>query len=176
MRTRLTILLALTVALAIGASALMTSQLGIHEWPTAPAPDTATRLITPSEAVGRVTDRAAGDRDEPAERAQRDAADRAPAVDEAPAATTPVDTVSRRPRRAAAPATTEEPVETPDSETAEAPDQPSTPPTTPVPATPATPVEDQHTRDDDVVTATPEIPLEDDPRRGRPSDLLDPLP
>jgi hypothetical protein len=35
----------------------------MRDWPTPPLPDTATRLITPTEAVGRLSDRATGDDD-----------------------------------------------------------------------------------------------------------------
>jgi hypothetical protein len=197
MRTRLAILLALTLALAIGASALLTSQVGMTEWPAAPAPDTATRLITPTEAAGRATDRASdGDRDEPAQRAQRDDADRA-AGDTGTAAspTTPVATERRRAstRRA------EEPAEDAAATPAEPVDEPSEPeaPAVPATVTPA-PVDDQHTRQDEIVPATPEAaapqpdltggdattgapatssPDDDDGRRRHPlRDLLDPLP
>lgn len=197
MRTRLAILLALTLALAIGASALLTSQVGVTEWPSAPAPDTATRLITPTEAAGRATERASDDdRDEPAQRAQRDDADRAADDTGTAAPTTPVATERRRaPSRGAdepaeddAPATPEEPAEEPSE-----PEAPAVPAT----ATPA-PDDDQHTRLGDIVPVTPDAaapqpdltggdpttgapatsPRDDDGgrRRHRLRDLLDPLP
>lgn len=155
MRTRLAILLALTVALAIGASALLTSQVGVMEWPSAPAPDTATRLITPSEAAGRVTERASdGDRDEPAQRARRGDADNA-AQDTAKgtAPTTPVATDRR-------PAATRPPDEPAEDDAPSTPEEPAEEPSAPVtPATPATatpaPLDDQHTRQNEVFPATP---------------------
>lgn len=55
MRTLPAILLAALTALVILASAVLTTQFGMRDWPTPPLPDTATRLVTPAEAAGRAT-------------------------------------------------------------------------------------------------------------------------
>jgi hypothetical protein len=57
MRTLPAILLAALVALVIIASAVLTTQFGMRDWPTPPMPDTATRLVTPTEAAGRATEK-----------------------------------------------------------------------------------------------------------------------
>ena len=60
MRTLPVILLAALTALVIAVSAVLTaSHFGMRDWPTPPMPDTATRLITPTEAAGRTSDRSA---------------------------------------------------------------------------------------------------------------------
>ena len=59
MRTLPAILLAALVALVILTSALLATQYGTRDWPAPPMPDTATRLITPTEAAGRAGDRIA---------------------------------------------------------------------------------------------------------------------
>jgi len=56
MRTLPALLLAAFVTLVIVASATLATQFGGADWPTPPTPDTATRLITPTEAAGRATD------------------------------------------------------------------------------------------------------------------------
>jgi len=62
MRSLPAILLAALTAVAIAVSAvLMASHFGMRDWPTPPMPDTATRLITPTEAVGRASERDADD-------------------------------------------------------------------------------------------------------------------
>jgi hypothetical protein len=63
MRTRATLLIAAFTILVVVTSALVTSHFGTHDWPTPPMPDTATRLITPTEAAGRVSDRGASGND-----------------------------------------------------------------------------------------------------------------
>lgn len=84
MRSLPAILLAALTTLVIALSAFVTtSHFGMRDWPTPPMPDTATRLITPTEGAGR-----AGD----------DVSDDAPIVLE-----TPVDAGSGEPRRAERP-------------------------------------------------------------------------
>lgn len=62
MRTRAALLIAAFAILVVGASAIVTSHLGGQDWPTPPMPDTATRLITPTEAASSLTDESpAGD-------------------------------------------------------------------------------------------------------------------
>jgi hypothetical protein len=62
MRSLPVILLAALTAVVIAVSAFLTaSHFGMRDWPTPPMPDTATRLITPTEAAGRAGDRADGD-------------------------------------------------------------------------------------------------------------------
>jgi hypothetical protein len=57
MRSLPAILLAALTALVIAASAFLTaSHFGMRDWPTPPMPDTATRLITPTEAIERTRD------------------------------------------------------------------------------------------------------------------------
>jgi hypothetical protein len=57
MRSLPAILLAALTALVIAVSAFLTaSHFGMRDWPTPPMPDTATRLITPTEAAGRAGD------------------------------------------------------------------------------------------------------------------------
>src|SRR5215211_316219 len=52
MRSLPAILLALLTAVVIGVSALATmAHFGVRDWPTPPMPDTATRLITRTEAT-----------------------------------------------------------------------------------------------------------------------------
>jgi hypothetical protein len=63
MRTRAALLLAAFAILVLVTSAIVTSHFGMRDWPTPPLPDTATRLISPTEAVGRLSDRATGDDD-----------------------------------------------------------------------------------------------------------------
>jgi hypothetical protein len=195
MRTRLAILLAAVVAFTLVASALMTSQLGMRDWPTAPTPDTATRLITPSEAAGRTADASSSDSgdDTAAESAQRVDADRADGRPGAKRrATTPVRTHDRERRPATDRTDTDE---APEAEPAVTePDAPSAPAATPAtgPAVPAPSDDGQHTRDDEQSTAPgvpsaptlvpnpPSIqnsdePPTDDRRRGPLRDLLDPL-
>ena len=163
MRTRLAILLIVTIALVIGASVLMTSHFGMRQWPTAPTPETATRVITPSETAGR----AATDRDEPAQRAERSLADSAfEGDDPAPAATTPVSDEPREPaRREAERRDDRADAEAPAAGTTEAPDQsveqPQAPAGEPIPTRPAAPVETPHTRDDDVVAPEAPVPTPD---------------
>ena len=164
MRTRLALLLIATIALGIGASALMKSQFGMRQWPTAPTPETATRVITPSEAAGR----AATDRDEPAERAERSRADTAPGGhDTARAATTPVSDEPREPvqrerdrrddRVDAEPPASETTTEAPASPI----EQPEAPAVEPIPAPAAAPIETPHMRDDDVVAPDAPAPAPD---------------
>jgi hypothetical protein len=58
MRSLPAILLAALTALVIALTALLTaSHFGMRDWPTPPMPDTATRLITPTEAAGRARER-----------------------------------------------------------------------------------------------------------------------
>src|SRR4051812_3405465 len=59
MRTLPAILLVAFVALLILASAALTTQFGVHDWPAPPSPDTATRPVTPTEAAGKATEKAA---------------------------------------------------------------------------------------------------------------------
>ena len=63
MRTRAALLIAAFAILVVAASAVVTSHFGMRDWPTPPLPDTATRLITPTEAAGRAGDRATSDGD-----------------------------------------------------------------------------------------------------------------
>lgn len=56
MRSRAALLLAVLAVMVIGASVVVTSHFGMQDWPTPPLPDTATRLISPTEAVGRISD------------------------------------------------------------------------------------------------------------------------
>ena len=165
MRTRLAILLALVVALAIGASALLTSQIGVTEWPAAPAPDTASRLITPSEAAGRVADSKTDEADRPAERAERRDADRAAnGSDAGQNGTTPVSNERRSTRRSGDRDSerrnggNDAVADTPASDPADAPapQQPSTPAAEPITTAPANAPEGQHSRDDEV-PATPDV-------------------
>src|SRR5215211_1630770 len=62
MRSLPAILLALLTAVVIGVSALATmAHFGVRDWPTPPMPDTATRLITRTEATDhKVKDQPAG--------------------------------------------------------------------------------------------------------------------
>ena len=167
MRTRLAILLAAVVATTIAASALMTSQLGMRDWPTAPSPDTATRLITPSEAAGRAADATSsdGDGDLVVERAERDHADRG--ADDRSAERRPTVPVRTRTpsRRRADERAEDDPPRTPASEPAVvvepedgAPAAPEAIPAT-APDAPAPADAEQHTREDEQ-PATP-APLPD---------------
>jgi hypothetical protein len=61
MRTRAALLLTAFAILVVAASVIVSSHFGTRDWPTPPLPDTATRLITPTEAAGRISDRSAGD-------------------------------------------------------------------------------------------------------------------
>jgi hypothetical protein len=64
MRPLHAILLAVLTAAVIGVSAFLTvSHFGMRDWPNPPMPDTATRLITPTEAAGRMSDRGGDDGD-----------------------------------------------------------------------------------------------------------------
>ena len=67
MRSFPAILLAALTVVAIAVSALLTaSHFGMRDWPTPPMPDTATRLITPTEAVTKARERLSKG-DDPAE-------------------------------------------------------------------------------------------------------------
>jgi hypothetical protein len=67
MRSFPAILLAALTVVVIGASALLTaSHFGMRDWPTPPMPDTATRLITPTEAATKARERLSKG-DDPAE-------------------------------------------------------------------------------------------------------------
>src|SRR5215217_1415904 len=58
MRSLPAILLATLTAVVIAVSAFLTaSHFGMRDWPTPPMPDTATRLITPTEAAERARER-----------------------------------------------------------------------------------------------------------------------
>src|SRR5215208_3574633 len=58
MRSLPAILLAALTAVVIAVSALLTvSHFGMRDWPTPPMPDTATRLITPTEAATKARER-----------------------------------------------------------------------------------------------------------------------
>jgi hypothetical protein len=62
MRSLPVIFLAVLTAAVIGVSAFLTaSHFGMRDWPNPPMPDTATRLITPTEAAGRTSDRGGDD-------------------------------------------------------------------------------------------------------------------
>jgi len=88
MRTLPAILLAALTAVAIAVSAFVTaSHFGMRDWPTPPMPDTATRLITPTEAAAKARERLskgddasevtiAGDAGATTHRAERPAAQR----------------------------------------------------------------------------------------------------
>jgi hypothetical protein len=182
MRTRLAILLAAVAGLVFAASTVMTNHLGMRDWPTAPAPDTATRVITPSEAAGRAADPARGGDapDVAAERAQRVDADGGMGDDDAArGGTAPVRSNDRTGRRAprrdgrstSRPAPSTEPA---DSQT-QGPHQLSQPATTPVPAAPADPpADDQHTREDDLSAPQPApAPTLESPEIGAPAPAPD---
>jgi hypothetical protein len=67
MRSLPAILLATLTALVIAVSVVVTvSHFGMRDWPTPPMPDTATRLITPTEAAEHVRQRMS-DADDPVE-------------------------------------------------------------------------------------------------------------
>ena len=66
MRTLPGILLSVITAAAIAISAvLVASHFGMRDWPTPPMPDTATRLITPTEAAGKVREQITTSGDDP---------------------------------------------------------------------------------------------------------------
>ena len=91
MRTLPAILLAAFTALVILASAILTTQFGTHDWPTPPTPDTASRLVTPTEGAARATRDAA--RPPRSARAVEHAS-----VDRTPARTTGGDRAAAQPR------------------------------------------------------------------------------
>lgn len=64
MRVRAALLVTAFAILVVVASVTVTSHLGVRDWPTPPMPDTATRLITPTEVAGRGRDRVADKGDE----------------------------------------------------------------------------------------------------------------
>jgi hypothetical protein len=62
MRSLPAIFLAVLTAVVTGVSAFLTaSHFGPRDWPNPPMPDTASRLITPTEAAGRTSDRGGDD-------------------------------------------------------------------------------------------------------------------
>src|SRR3954471_2075448 len=67
MRSYPAILLAALTVVVIAVSVVLTaSHFGMRDWPTPPMPDTATRLITPTEAAAKARERLSKG-DDPAE-------------------------------------------------------------------------------------------------------------
>jgi hypothetical protein len=179
MRIRAALLLTAFAILVVAASVIVSSHFGMRDWPTPPLPDTATRLITPTEAAGRISDRSAGDDDGSARRIAAAGTPRAGRVERrgrgarrrkaADARRGTVRTGDRGGRRGSAhtPAVeTTPPASTEGTDESQAPVEPTTPPTTPAPAAPVVEAgsgDGTQARPQDHAPPLPAVPVAPDP-------------